>query len=79
MMSILGWGIGMPEAILIVIVVLLLFGGKRIPDLARSLGQSLNEFKKGRDAASKPEEEEKLKTSSADKPQDPSLPKAPDA
>ena len=59
MMPVLGLGIGMPEAILILIVILLLFGGKRIPDLARGLGQSLSEFKKGRDTASKPDEEEK--------------------
>ena len=79
MMPVLGLGIGMPEAILIVIVILLLFGGKRIPDLARGLGQSLNEFKKGRDEGHKPEEEEKLKTSSGDKPTPPATPKTPNA
>jgi sec-independent protein translocase protein TatA len=31
----------------VVLAVLLLFGAKRIPDLARSLGQSIKEFKKG--------------------------------
>ena len=35
-----------PEIILIFLVVLLLFGAKRIPDLARSLGKSIKEFKK---------------------------------
>ncbi|MCX6996312.1 MAG: twin-arginine translocase TatA/TatE family subunit, partial [Kiritimatiellaeota bacterium] len=45
-MPVLGWGIGMPEAILIIVVILLLFGGKRIPELARALGQSLSEFRK---------------------------------
>ena len=79
MMPVLGLGIGMPEAIVIVIVILVLFGAKRIPDLARGLGQSLNEFKKGRDEGHKPDEEEKLKTSSGDKPQNSTTPKTPDA
>lgn len=39
--------IGWTEILVIVIVVLLLFGAKKIPELARSLGKSLNEFKKG--------------------------------
>ena len=37
-----GW-----EWVIVVLAVLLLFGAKRIPDLARSLGQSIKEFKKG--------------------------------
>ena len=36
-----------PELIIILIVVLLLFGGAKLPKLARSLGQAQNEFKKG--------------------------------
>ena len=39
--------IGLPEILVIVFVVLLLFGAKRIPELFLSLGKSLNEFKKG--------------------------------
>jgi len=41
--------IGWPEILLILLVVLLLFGAKRLPDLARSLGKSLREFKMGRE------------------------------
>lgn len=41
--------LGAPEIILIIVVMLLLFGSKKIPDLARSLGKSMNEFKKGRE------------------------------
>jgi sec-independent protein translocase protein TatA len=40
-------GIGLPELIVILVIVLLLFGAKKLPDLARSLGKSVNEFKKG--------------------------------
>ena len=38
--------IGTTELILILVVVLLLFGAKRLPELARGLGKSMNEFKK---------------------------------
>ena len=38
---------GAPEILLIVFVIILLFGAKKLPELARSLGKSLNEFKKG--------------------------------
>jgi sec-independent protein translocase protein TatA len=39
---------GTPEIILIVIVVILLFGANKIPELARSLGKATGEFKKGK-------------------------------
>lgn len=39
---------GPGQIILILAIVLLLFGGKKLPGLARSVGQSLNEFKKGK-------------------------------
>ncbi len=40
-----GW-IGTPELILIVVVIVLLFGGKKIPELAKGLGKGIKEFKK---------------------------------
>ncbi len=46
---------GHMEILLIVFVILLLFGAKKLPELARSLGKSLNEFKKGQ-TESAPEE-----------------------
>jgi sec-independent protein translocase protein TatA len=42
-------GPGLPELLLILFVVLLLFGARRLPELAKSLGKSLGEFKKGRE------------------------------
>jgi sec-independent protein translocase protein TatA len=41
------------EILLILVVILLLFGAKRLPDLARSLGKSLTEFKKGKEEGKK--------------------------
>ncbi len=40
------FGIGMPEMILIVAVALIVIGPKKLPDLAKSLGRALGEFKK---------------------------------
>ena len=40
---------GFQEWILILLIVLVLFGAKRLPELARSLGQSMNEFRKAKD------------------------------
>lgn len=39
--------LGPPEVIIIVLVVLLLFGGAKLPQLARSLGQAKQEFERG--------------------------------
>jgi sec-independent protein translocase protein TatA len=38
-------GLGTSELVLILLVVLLLFGAKKIPDLARGMGRGLREFK----------------------------------
>lgn len=42
-------GLGGPELILIGVVVLLLFGGKKLPELMRGLGKGINEFKNAKD------------------------------
>jgi sec-independent protein translocase protein TatA len=47
--------IGSTEIIIICVILLLLFGGKRIPEFVRSLGQSVREFR----SATKSEDEEK--------------------
>jgi TatA/E family protein of Tat protein translocase len=41
------FGLGYQELLIILVIVLLLFGASRLPDLARSLGSSVKEFKKG--------------------------------
>ncbi len=61
--------IGTPELIVVFVVVLLLFGPKKLPELARGLGKSIKEFKK---ATSEIENEIKsamdTETSSSKKP-----------
>lgn len=39
--------LGTPEILVILVVVLLLFGGKKIPELMKGLGQGIKEFKDG--------------------------------
>ena len=45
MKSLLLFALGAPELIVIVVLVLLLFGGKKIPELMRGLGKGIKEFK----------------------------------
>jgi TatA/E family protein of Tat protein translocase len=58
----LGLALGGPEIILILCVLILLFGAKKLPELARGIGKSMNEFKK----ASKESESETPEPSEAD-------------
>ena len=43
------FGVMPSELVIILLIVVVLFGGKKLPDLARSLGRSLGEFKKGKE------------------------------
>jgi len=62
--------IGFLEIIVIVVLILLLFGPKRIPELARALAKALHEFKKaktsleteGKDLLDPPDEQKKKET-----------------
>lgn len=52
---------GWQEILLILIIVLILFGARKIPDLARSLGRGVKEFKKGLNEIEAPEDKDKEK------------------
>ena len=41
------FGVGFPELIILLIVLLLVFGAKRLPEMGRSLGKGMREFKEG--------------------------------
>lgn len=41
------FGIGFQELLLVLIIILVLFGGKKIPELSRSIGDAIHELKKG--------------------------------
>jgi sec-independent protein translocase protein TatA len=49
-------GLGAPELLIILVVILVLFGGAKLPKLARSLGQAQKEFKQGMDEGHKDED-----------------------
>ncbi len=56
----LNLAIGMPgpfEMVIILVVIMLLFGAKKLPGLSRSLGKSLSEFKRGKEEGLKSADE----------------------
>ena len=52
---------GIPELIIVLVIIVLLFGAKRLPELSRSLGRSINEFKKGKSEGAIEEESDEKK------------------
>jgi sec-independent protein translocase protein TatA len=64
--------------IILLVIILLLFGAKRIPELGRSLGQGIKEFKEGTNLTEAPEEEQppKAVAEGEDREQEKQAPKA---
>jgi len=66
--------IGNMEAVMIFIVILLLFGAKKLPELARGVGKSMGEFKKAREdfdrEITRGEEEARVKEAPGKEPRD---------
>lgn len=56
------FGLGGPELIIILLIVVLLFGATKLPALAKGLGQSVKEFKKASKEADSDDEEKKPAT-----------------
>ena len=67
--------IGIPELLIVLVVAFLLFGAKKLPELARSMGRSASEFKKGireGGAQDEPAQEPPAASSKETRPQTPS-------
>ena len=54
-------GLGGGEIVLLVLIILLLFGAKRIPDLARGIGKGIKEFKDARNGMESKDDDKKNK------------------
>lgn len=75
MNTILGFlNLGGQEMIIIFVVILLLFGAKKIPELARGLGKSMGEFKKAREEfereITRAEDDVKIREAAGKEPRD---------
>jgi TatA/E family protein of Tat protein translocase len=70
------FGIGFQEMLIILVVVLIFFGPKRLPDLAKSLGKGIAEFKKASEEVRKGIEEAVKEESAGEGPKTPETPTA---
>ena len=57
-------GFGFQEMVILLVIVLVLFGGSRLPSLAKGMGESIRNFKQGM-AEAEAEDEKKVKPKSA--------------
>lgn len=62
------FGLHMPELIIILVIALLIFGPKKLPEMGSSIGKSIKEFRKGMSEISQPKEEkdDEIKVASAE-------------
>jgi sec-independent protein translocase protein TatA len=51
--------LGAPELLIVLLVILVLFGGAKLPKLARSMGQAQSEFKRGLNESGKGDKDDK--------------------
>ena len=49
-----------PQGWIIVLVLVLLFGAKKLPELAKAMGQSMKEFQKGKDGTADKDEQDRI-------------------
>ncbi len=59
-LGIMLWALGGTEVLLIVLVLLLFFGGKKLPELAKGLGKGIREFKNASSGVDEKKEDEKI-------------------
>lgn len=68
-------GIGMPELLIILIIVVLVFGAKRIPEIMGGIGKGIKTFKKGLETDEAPPSTPANPVSFSDSPKDKAEPK----
>jgi sec-independent protein translocase protein TatA len=61
------YGLGATELIIVLVILLILFGGSRLPSLAKGLGESIRSFKQG--VSEEPEEKEEKKGNTSEEPE----------